>query len=89
MANLHRDASFVVRIWWEQRQEGPPLWRGQVVHAPTGETRYFDRVEDLVAFMEQWAGHIRLEVLSEAPPDATPKENRDAQQRETRPDEPS
>lgn len=89
MANLHRDASFVVRIWWERRQDGSTLWRGQVVHAPTGEVRYFDQVEELVAFIERWAGHIRLEVLSEAPPDIPPEEDRDAQQQETSPGEPS
>lgn len=75
MSNLRRDASFVVRIWWEPTAEGPPLWRGQVVHALTGETRYFARVEDLVAFMEQWAGRIRMEVLTEPPPERPQEEN--------------
>ena len=58
-ADLHRDASFIVRVWWERRIDAGPLWRGQVVHAPTGQSRYFDQLEDLLAFMEQWAGRLR------------------------------
>ncbi len=55
-ANLPRDASFVVRIWWEPRQEGPPLWRGQAIHTATNQGRYFERLEDLVAFVRKWTG---------------------------------
>ena len=52
----HRDASFVVRIWWEQRPPAEPLWRGQVIHTATNQACYFERVEDLVVFVQNWAG---------------------------------
>jgi hypothetical protein len=52
----HRDASFVVRIWWEQRPGAEPLWRGQVIHTATNQARYFERVEDLVVFVQNWTG---------------------------------
>ena len=61
MANLFRDASFVVRIWWEQRQDGPPLWRGQAIHTATNQSRYFERLEDLAAFVQNWTGIEFLE----------------------------
>lgn len=43
--------SFVLRIWWEE--EG---WRGWVQHAASGETRYFEQVEDLISFVEVHTG---------------------------------
>jgi len=58
-----RNASFVVRIWWEERQDGPPLWRGQAIHTATNQSRYFERLEDLVAFVQNWTG---IESLEEA-----------------------
>lgn len=50
------DASFVVRIWWERRIGVPPIWRGQAVHARTGQVHYFDQLEDLLAFIGRWTG---------------------------------
>jgi len=51
-----RDASFVVRIWWEQRPTAEPLWRGQVIHTATNQVSYFERVEDLMVFIQNWTG---------------------------------
>lgn len=56
MIRLPRDASFVVRIWWEQGRDGLPRWRGQAIHTATKQTRYFERLEDLVKFVQKWTG---------------------------------
>ncbi len=54
--NLRRDGTFVVRIWWERRTGDSPLWRGQAFHAITGRSRYFETMEELVAFLIRWTG---------------------------------
>ena len=51
------DAVFVVRIWWEKRNQGAqPLWRGYVQHAQSNQSAYFCGFEELVAFIQRWAG---------------------------------
>lgn len=49
----HRSNSFVLRIWWEE--EG---WRGWAQHAASSETRYFERLADLLAFVEAQTGPL-------------------------------
>lgn len=51
-----RDASFVVRIWWEYPTNGAPLLRGRVEHAPSGEAVYFEEFQTLVSFLYEWSG---------------------------------
>lgn len=54
-----RDASFVVRIWWEDRNRavtGSPVWRGQVQHAVSGESVGFHSVGELWDFLRRWTG---------------------------------
>ena len=48
--------SFVLRIWWEE--DAQPIWRGWAQHATTGETRYFRRLSDLLAFVEAYTGPL-------------------------------
>lgn len=52
----HRSNSFVLRIWWEK--DAQPLWRGWVQHAASGESHYFDRLDDLLAFLEMHTGSL-------------------------------
>ena len=66
--NLRHDASFIVRIWWERPVGSGPVWRGQVVHAKSGQARYFDRLDTLAAFVEQWTGELRWKASGERPP---------------------
>ncbi len=42
---------FTVRVWREELEAGRFEWRGKVQHALSGETRYFRRWEDLIAFI--------------------------------------
>jgi hypothetical protein len=51
----NRSNSFVLRIWWEEG-EASPVWRGWVQHAASGDARYFQRLADLLAFVEAHAG---------------------------------
>jgi len=53
-----RDASFVVRIWWEDRNQyaEPPIWRGQVQHAGSGEATGFRSMGELWNFLRRWTG---------------------------------
>ncbi len=53
---VRRDASFVIRIWWERGSKGPAVWRGQVVHVQTGQIAFFRRKDTLIAFIERWSG---------------------------------
>jgi hypothetical protein len=49
--------SFVLRIWWEGRDESP-TWRGWVQHAASGDACYVRRLADLVAFLELHTGSL-------------------------------
>ena len=53
----HRSNSFVLRIWWEEGEEAP-VWRGWVQHAASGESQYFERVGDLIGFVEACTGPL-------------------------------
>ena len=53
----HRSNSFVLRIWWEGGTR-PHEWRGWVQHAVTGETHYFCRLAELLAFVEAHTGPL-------------------------------
>ena len=48
------DGSFLVRIWWESGQR--PAWRGRVEHLPSQTVIYFDRADELLAFIAGWTG---------------------------------
>ncbi|MBN1139899.1 MAG: hypothetical protein JXM73_25225 [Anaerolineae bacterium] len=52
--------SYIIRIW---REEGKPGWKGWVQHARTGESGFFQRLDELLAFIERHAGK-----LAEPPP---------------------
>ena len=54
---LRRSNSFVLRVWREEDAR-PHEWRGWVQHAITGETCYFHRLADLVAFVETHTGPL-------------------------------
>lgn len=51
-----RDASFVVRIWWERPESGAPVLRGSVQHVLTGEIAYFDDLRALAVSIARWCG---------------------------------
>lgn len=54
----HLDASFIVRIWWEDRSQNTeaPVWRGQVQHVASGETAGFCSRAELWDFLLHWTG---------------------------------
>jgi hypothetical protein len=52
-----RSNSFVIRIWWEG-DDAAPVWRGWVQHAASGSARYFHRIDDLLAFVEECTGAL-------------------------------
>jgi hypothetical protein len=56
---LYRSDSFVVRIWWEDQDDMRPTWRGWAQHAASGESRYFDQMTDLLAFIDDLAGPLQ------------------------------
>ena len=53
----HRSNSFVLRVWREESTR-PDEWRGWVQHATTGETCYFHRLAELLAFVEAHTGPL-------------------------------
>lgn len=51
--------SFIVRIWLEHSGEDQePQWRGSVQHVRSGEKRYVDDMEEIVAFLTSHVGAI-------------------------------
>ncbi len=50
-----KTAVFVIRIWAEYLQAQPPVWRGEVRQALTGESVYFSSLAELWQFLEAQA----------------------------------
>ncbi len=48
--------SFIVKIWLEETLEeaGQIRWRGHITHVPSGDRRYAQTLDDLVAFIEPY-----------------------------------
>jgi len=51
--------SFVVKIWLEEAatQEKAAVWRGRIVHVPSGERAFFKNMNDLLAIMQTYIDH--------------------------------
>ena len=47
-----RTVIFIVRVWAEYLEETPPLWRGEIERADTGEVKPFETLEA----MNDWIG---------------------------------
>lgn len=45
--------TFIVRIWLEWSKDGP-CWRGQIVHAQSGEKMAFLSLESMLAFIRSY-----------------------------------
>ena len=62
MGSLNKRAgSFVLCIWWEERDPSPgsrQLWRGWVQHVRSGEASYVQDLEGLLGFIQRWAGGL-------------------------------
>jgi hypothetical protein len=48
---------FTVRVWREELGAGRIEWRGKVLHALSGEARYFREWAELIAFVQEQAGY--------------------------------
>jgi hypothetical protein len=55
-STVQRDASFIVRIWWERRRWHPAIWRGQIIHVQTGQSCFFQSEADMTDFVRRWTG---------------------------------
>jgi hypothetical protein len=53
-----RHNSFIVRIWWEENEATPPLWRGSVQHAATGESCYVNSMVGILSFIQSYTGPL-------------------------------
>ena len=59
--SFRRD-SFLVRIWRVSTAfdaDDPGMWRAYVQHVQSGESRYVDDLDSLLAFFEQWTGVLQ------------------------------
>ena len=63
-----RDASFIVRIWWERRRFHQAIWRGQIIHVQTGQSRFFQCEADMMAFVRRWTGAASFPSYKEETP---------------------
>ena len=45
--------SFIIKLWLEETAEdaGRPVWRGHVTHVPSGERRYLQNLDGILAFV--------------------------------------
>lgn len=55
----YESLSFIVKIWLEESPEeagevDEATWRGHVTHVPSGQRRYFERLQDVVAFIRTY-----------------------------------
>ena len=50
-----RSNSYIIRIW---REEDKPGWKGWVQHARTGESAFIQRADEILAFIERYAGKL-------------------------------
>jgi hypothetical protein len=48
--------AFVIRIWLEEGNSAVSdgLWRGSITHAYRNEARYFQKLNDILAFIEPY-----------------------------------
>jgi hypothetical protein len=65
-----RDASFIIRIWWEYKdsdtvraastpvRDGNIRWRGRIAHAQSGQAIHFDDVHQALSFINRWSGDL-------------------------------
>ena len=53
--------SFVIRIWLEETpQETPrPTWRGHITHVPSGQRRYLQDLNEMVAFIRPYVEEMK------------------------------
>lgn len=49
-----RSQLFTVRLWMEDLGDGQVEWRGKVLHALSGDARYFRDWPSLLAFLGNW-----------------------------------
>lgn len=57
MASLETTSHpFLVRIWLEEvaSDAHPATWRGHITHVPSGERRYLEDLDEIVAFMKPY-----------------------------------
>ena len=60
MTNIpnHRD-TFVLRIWREEEDgREQSAWRGWVQHVSSGDQRYLQSTQELIRFIEGYAGEL-------------------------------
>jgi hypothetical protein len=45
--------TFILKIWLEEtlQESGRAIWRGHITHVPSGERRYVQCLDDIVAFI--------------------------------------
>ncbi len=52
-----QDVTFIIVLWMESRElPGEPEWRWRVTEVQSGEEAYFQRMEDLLAYVSEKAG---------------------------------
>ncbi len=57
--------SFIVRIWWEENETAPRLWRGSVQHAATGESCYVNSVVEILNFIQSYTSPLEEDSTSQ------------------------
>lgn len=61
LENHLREASFIVRIYWEKYAGDSRKWRGQAIHVQTQKSIYFERIDELNKFFNEWTGIFSLD----------------------------
>lgn len=51
--------SFIVRVWIEDQSNdaGAGLWRGRIIHVPTGERQYLHDLGEIARFVRDCINH--------------------------------
>ncbi len=56
--------SFIVKIWLEETAEeaNQAIWRGHITHVPSGERRYFQNLDEIVAFVTSYLERVGVKI---------------------------
>lgn len=55
---------FIIRIWLEEIADNdkPALWRGRLIHVPSGESQHFNNMQELIDLMREHLQAINIDI---------------------------
>ena len=56
--------SFIIKVWVEDSLDdvGGKIWHGRITHVPSGERRYFNRLDEILSFIQPHMEALGVEI---------------------------